>query len=95
MKKYYVKIISPNFDLKYGLSKKEIEERFKKLIKYSDPDKTKKHYLFGQKVYLVVIVLMKYLIFKELILKNFSKNHTIIFGVNNIKEKFTSIFIIV
>ena len=29
--KIYVKIISPNFDLKYGLSIEEIEERFKKL----------------------------------------------------------------
>ena len=39
---------------------KEIEERFKKLIRYSDPDKDKKTYLFGQKVFLVVIVMMKF-----------------------------------
>ena len=47
IKKTYVKIIAPNFDLKYDLDLKEIEERFKKLIRYSNPDKEKKHYLFG------------------------------------------------
>ena len=30
--KIYVKIISPNFDLQYGLSYKEIEDRFNKLV---------------------------------------------------------------
>ena len=32
----------PNFDLKYGLSLDEIEKRLKKLIRFSDPDKSKK-----------------------------------------------------
>ena len=40
--KTYVKIISPNFDLKYGLNKSQIQERLKKLIRYSEPDKEKK-----------------------------------------------------
>ena len=39
--KIFVKVIAPNFDLKYGLSVVEIEDRFKKLIRYSDPDKKK------------------------------------------------------
>ena len=39
--KIYVKIISPNFDLQYGLSSKEIEDRLNKLVRYSDPDKKK------------------------------------------------------
>ena len=63
--KIYVKIISPNFDLQYGLSSKEIEERFKKLIRYSDPDKKKKHYLFGQREFLVVIVMIKLYLLKN------------------------------
>ena len=41
IEKTYIKIISPNFDLKYGLTIKEIEERFRKLIRYSDPDREK------------------------------------------------------
>ena len=44
--KIYVKIISPNFDLEYGLNIKAIEERFNKLVKYSDPDKEKKNIIY-------------------------------------------------
>ena len=39
--KVFVKIISPNFELKYNLDLNEIEERLRKIIKYSEPDKTK------------------------------------------------------
>ena len=39
--KYFIKVISPNFDLKYGLSEEEIEERLKKIIRYSEPNKEK------------------------------------------------------
>ena len=39
----YVKIVSPNFDLKYNLSEKETFERIKKLIMYSDIEKNKKN----------------------------------------------------
>ena len=42
--KVFVKIISPNFDLKYGLTEEEIEERFKKLIRYSNPTKERNFY---------------------------------------------------
>ena len=59
-KKLMLKYISPNFDLEYGLNVQEIENRFKKLIRYSDPDKNKKLYLFGQKVFLADIVMMKF-----------------------------------
>ena len=40
--KIYTKIISPNFELKYNSSISEIEEKLKKLIRYSDPDKNQK-----------------------------------------------------
>ena len=40
--KKLIKVISPNFDLKYGLSENEIEERLKKIIRYSEPNKEKK-----------------------------------------------------
>ena len=35
---FYIKVISPNFKLEYGLSNKEIESRLLKLVKISDPD---------------------------------------------------------
>ena len=40
--KIYVKIISPNFELKYGLNLNQIEDRLKKLIRYSNPTNNKK-----------------------------------------------------
>ena len=33
------KIVSPGFEIKYGLSEKEIINNLEKIIKYSDPDK--------------------------------------------------------
>ena len=57
--KLNIKIVSPNFDLKYGLTIKQIEEKLRKLIRYSDPNKKKKHYLFGQREFLVGIVLTR------------------------------------
>ena len=36
-----IKVVSPNFKLKYNLSDNEIEDRLKKLIKYSDANKQK------------------------------------------------------
>ena len=37
--KYNIKVISPNFELKYGLNIEEIKLRLKKLIRYSEPSK--------------------------------------------------------
>ena len=83
--KIYVKIVSPNFDLQYGLSSKEIEERFIKLIRYSDPDKGKKTLFIWPEGVFSGYSLSEILIFKEIILKNFSKNHHIVFGVNRLE----------
>ena len=41
--KINVKVVSPNFSLKYGLSFTQTEERLKKIIRYSEPDKKKKN----------------------------------------------------
>jgi apolipoprotein N-acyltransferase len=85
IKKLYVKIISPNFDLKYGLNLKEIEERFKKLIRYSDPDKEKKTLFIWPEGVFSGYSYNEILVFKELILKNFSNKHFIIFGTNKLE----------
>ena len=86
IKKTYVKIIAPNFDLKYDLDLKEIEERFKKLIRYSNPDKEKTLFIWPEGVFSGYSY-EEIIIFKELILKNFSKNHHIIFGVNRLEPQ--------
>ena len=41
-KKENIKVVSPNFKLEYGLNENDIESRLNKLIRYSEPDKTKK-----------------------------------------------------
>ena len=38
----YTKIISPSFDLKYNLSSSDLKENILDLIKYSEPDKSRK-----------------------------------------------------
>ena len=85
--KYFIKIISPNFDLKYNLNNSEIEARLEKLIKYSEPDKNLKTlfvwpegvfsgYSFEEIIYL-----------KEIFFNNFTKDHLILFGINRFDTK--------
>ena len=50
----FVKIVSPNFDLKYGLNNDEIE-RFKELLDIVLPIKIKKHCLFGQRSFMDIV----------------------------------------
>ena len=82
--KIYVKIVSPNFDLKYGLSNDEIKERLKKLIRYSDPDKKKKTLFIWPEGVFSGYSYDQILVFKNLIFKNFSNKHYIIFGTNTL-----------
>ena len=78
----FIKIVSPNFDLKYGLTKKQIEERFRKLIRYSNPEKGKKTVFIWPEGVFSGYSYDDIIIFKELIIKSFSDEHFIIFGVN-------------
>ena len=80
--KTYVKVVSPNFNLEYGLSIEEIEQRLKKLIRYSAPDKNKKTLFIWPEGAFSGYSYEEILIFKKLILENFSKNHYIVFGTN-------------
>ena len=97
-KKIFVKIISPNFNLKYGLSQKEIETRFEKIIKYSDPDQKKKTLIVWPEGVFSGYNFNEILIFKDMISKSFSKNHFIIFGANKLNKDngdlFNSMFVI-
>ena len=53
-------MISPNFELKYGLSADEIKLRLTKIIRYSEPTKNQQTLLFGLKGSLVDIVIKNY-----------------------------------
>ena len=82
--KVFVKIVSPNFDLGYGLTKQQIEDRFKKLIRFSNPAKEKKTLFIWPEGVFSGYSYEEIYIFKQLITKNFSKNHIIIFGTNQL-----------
>ena len=84
--KVLVRIVSPNFDLKYNLSKSNIEERFKKIIRYSEPNKNQKTIFIWPEGVFSGYSYKEVIQFKDLILKNFSKKHQIIFGTNRIDE---------
>ena len=81
-KKIYVKIISPNFNLEYGLNEKEILDRFKRLIRYSEPDEKKKTLFIWPEGVFSGYSYKEILNFKNLITNNFSKDHLILFGIN-------------
>ena len=97
-KTIFVKIISPNFDLKYGLNKKEIEERMKNLIRYSDPEKDRQTLFVWPEGVFSGYSFDEILTFKNLISNNFSEKHFIIFGANNLESEsknfYNSMFII-
>ena len=85
--KIFVKIISPNFNLEYGLNQQEIEERFKKLIRYSEPDKSKKTLFIWPEGVFSGYSFNEILVFKDLISNHFSQNHLIVFGTNKLNLK--------
>jgi len=84
--KINIKIVSPNFELEYGLDINEIEKKLKKLIRYSEPKNTKKTLFIWPEGVFSGYGYNEITIFKNLIKKNFDKNHYIIFGVNKLDD---------
>ena len=82
-----VKVVSPNFELKYGLTEEEIKDRFKKLIRYSDPEINKPTLFIWPEGVFSGYSFTEILTFKNLISNNFSKNHLIIMGVNKLEPE--------
>tara|TARA_B100000989_G_scaffold295792_1_gene277553 strand:+ start:691 stop:2259 length:1569 start_codon:yes stop_codon:yes gene_type:complete len=85
--KVFIKIISPNFELKYGLTEEQIKERLKKLIRYSNPIKDKKTVFIWPEGVFSGYSYEEVFSFKKIISKNFSKKHIIIFGINKLNPK--------
>jgi apolipoprotein N-acyltransferase len=78
----YTKIISPNFDLEYNLTESNIEENILKLIKYSDPDKSKKTLFVWPEGILSGYHFEQIKKFEYLFKEAFADNHIVLFGVN-------------
>ena len=84
--KHYVKIVSPNFKLKYNLSIDEVENKLKKLIRYSDPDPKKTTLFIWPEGIFTGYSRDEISQFSHLIKNSFSENHLILFGINTINK---------
>ncbi|MDC0525190.1 apolipoprotein N-acyltransferase [Pelagibacteraceae bacterium] len=85
-KRIYIKIISPNFKLKYNQDINQIKNKLKKLIRYSNPEKSTKTLFIWPEGIFSGYSYEDILVFKNLIEKNFSKKHHIIIGVNKLDK---------
>ena len=97
-KKIYTKVISPNFELKYNSSIKEVENKLKKLVRYSDPNPEKETFFIWPEGVFTGFNYSEISQFKDLINNHFKKNHLILFGINtldkNSGEYFNSLVVI-
>ena len=82
-----IKIVSPNFELKYNLSESETLDRIKKLIRYSDAEKGKKTLFIWPEGALSGKYFFEIKKYENLIKENFSDDHLIIFGINTLDKK--------
>ncbi|MDA9624788.1 apolipoprotein N-acyltransferase [Candidatus Pelagibacter bacterium] len=85
-KKVYTKVISPNFELKYNTSLVEIENKLKKLVRYSDPDLKKTTLFIWPEGIFTGYSFNEIAKFSDLLKDNFNKNHLILFGINTKDE---------
>ena len=85
--KFNIKVISPNFELKYNLEIEEIKKRLKLLIKYSEPIKNQKTLFVWPEGVFSGYSYNEVLDLKEIFLKNFDETHLILFGINRSDSK--------
>ena len=93
-----VKVISPNFKLKYNLSENDIKERIKKLIRYSNIEKDKKTLFIWPEGALSGKYFFEIEKYKNLIKENFTKQHLIVLGINTLNtnnNEFYNSFVII
>ena len=96
--KIYIKVISPNFELKYNSSIEEIEKKLKSLVRYSDPDSKKETLFVWPEGIFTGYNFSEIYQFRNLIKDRFKENHLILFGINTIDsstgEYFNSLVVI-
>ena len=81
------KIISPSFDITYGLNDEDVEKLIEKVIKFSEPKKSEKTIFVWPEGVFAGYYFRDLQKFKGMIQKNFSSNHIIVFGTNTFDEK--------
>ena len=77
-----VKIISPNFSLSDYSYNSEFDQ-LKRLIKISEPEKDKKTLFIWPEGIFYESYLQNIVLYKDLFVDKFSKNHLIVLGINN------------
>ena len=81
------KIISPSFDIAFGLNDEDVEKLIEKVIKFSEPKENEKTIFVWPEGVFAGYYYRDLKKFKSLIQKNFSSNHNIVFGTNTFDEK--------
>ena len=81
------KIISPSFDINYGLKDEDVEKLLERIIKFSDPKKDEKTIFVWPEGVFAGYYFNDLKKFKGIIQKNFSSKHNIVFGTNTFNEK--------
>ncbi len=82
-----IKIVSPNFDLKYNLGQEDTDKRLKRLIKLSEPDPSKKTIFIWPEGVLSGKFFSDFSEYQNQINKNFSDDHLIVLGTNTTDKK--------
>ena len=96
----YTKIISPNFDLKYNLSKADLSQNISSLIRFSDPISKKKTLFIWPEGVFTGFNFEQIRGYQALFEEAFSDNHLILFGSNttngdpNDRKTFNSLIIV-
>ena len=90
--RFNVKVVSPNFDLEFNLNLEQIEKRFEKLIRYSEPDKNLKTFFIWPEGVFSGYTYDEITWLKKSFLKHFGKNHLVLFGVNRADDQKKGVF---
>ncbi len=82
-----VKVVSPNFNLEYNLTEKQIKERLKKLIRYSVPNKDNFTLFIWPEGVFSGYSYEEIKFLKNTMQNSFSDKHYILLGVNRLDKK--------
>ena len=89
---FNIKVVSPNFNLEYGLSLNDIEKRLKSLIRYSDAQNNKKTIIIWPEGVFSGYNFSEILVLKKIFVENFNDNHFILFGINRLNKKKNGVY---
>ena len=97
-KKYNIKVISPNFELRYNLEKEQIKKRLSKLIRYSEPNQNLNTLFVWPEGIFSGYSYNEIKELKKTFSSNFKKNQLVLFGINRIdkeqKEYYNSLVVV-